>query len=173
MKKGFTLIELLVVIAIIAVLTAIALPNYLGIRQRANDSKKKQELVQIKNALRLYYADYQKYPAQVTSGTWAYKIMAGCGSDGITSCETAHCSMSFAAGSDCSANLKTYMKKFTDFNGTDTAGYGWNYRSDGADNFCIGVLLENVGDSEIIASQARCASYAGCNNQNMYVVCSD
>lgn len=172
MKKGFTLIELLVVIAIMAVLIAVALPNYLGIRQRANDSKKKQELAQIKNALRLYYSDYQKYPAQVTGGTWAYKIMAGCGADGTTTCETSHCGMSFASGADCSTNLKTYMKKFTDFNGTSD-GNGWNYRSDGNDNFCLSITLENAGDTEAAASVSRCnAGYAGCNGFG-YTVCAD
>ena len=58
-KSGFTLIELLVVISIIATLTAILLPNFMGARQRATDSQKKQEMVSIKNALRLFYNDTQ------------------------------------------------------------------------------------------------------------------
>jgi prepilin-type N-terminal cleavage/methylation domain-containing protein len=37
-EKGFTLIELLMVIIIIAVLAAIAIPTFLGQRERANDS---------------------------------------------------------------------------------------------------------------------------------------
>jgi prepilin-type N-terminal cleavage/methylation domain-containing protein len=62
-KKGFTLIELLVVISIIATLTAILLPNFMGARERANDASKKQSLVAIKNALRLFYNDTQNYPS--------------------------------------------------------------------------------------------------------------
>jgi prepilin-type N-terminal cleavage/methylation domain-containing protein len=61
-RKGFTLIELLVVISIIATLTAILLPNFMGARERATDSSKKQGLVAIKNALRLFYNDTQNYP---------------------------------------------------------------------------------------------------------------
>ncbi len=62
MKKGFTLIELLVVIAIIGVLTSVLLVNMVGIRGRASDVKRKSDLKQLKNALRLYYNDYQHYP---------------------------------------------------------------------------------------------------------------
>lgn len=62
-NKGFTLIELLVVIFIIGTLTGIILPNYLGARQRARDTQRKQDLQEIKTALRLYYNDHQSYPA--------------------------------------------------------------------------------------------------------------
>lgn len=56
------MIELLVAISIIAVLTAILLPNFVGTRERAEDAKKIQDAVAIKNALRLYYNDNQSYP---------------------------------------------------------------------------------------------------------------
>ena len=36
MRRAFTLIELLVVVAILAILTAIALPNFLAAQTRAN-----------------------------------------------------------------------------------------------------------------------------------------
>lgn len=62
MKKGFTLIELLVVIAIIGVLTSVLLANMVGVRARAADIKRKSDLKQFKNALRLYYNDHQHYP---------------------------------------------------------------------------------------------------------------
>ncbi|MFA5103139.1 MAG: type II secretion system protein, partial [Candidatus Thermoplasmatota archaeon] len=43
-KQGFTLIELLVAIAIMAVIMALAFPNYLSARERARDTKLKAEM---------------------------------------------------------------------------------------------------------------------------------
>ncbi len=68
-ETGFTLIELLVVLFIIGVLTALIFPNLMGARQRARDSQRKQDLVQIKNALRLYYNDNQRYPNSISFGS--------------------------------------------------------------------------------------------------------
>jgi len=62
-SKGFTLIELLVVIFIIGVLASLILSNILGARQRAEDVKRKNDLQEMKTALRLYYNDNQGYPA--------------------------------------------------------------------------------------------------------------
>ncbi len=66
-NSGFTLIELLVVIFIIGALTGIILPNFVGSRQRARDARRKQDLADIKNALRMYYNDNQAYPATLNT----------------------------------------------------------------------------------------------------------
>ncbi len=66
-SRGFTLIELLVVIGIIGTLTSLLLANFIGIRQRAADATRKEDLRQLKAALRLYYNDNQVYPASVPS----------------------------------------------------------------------------------------------------------
>lgn len=68
MKKGFTLVELLVVISIIGVLSAILMVNFVGTRERARDSQKIQDLNSIRNALRLYYNDFQSYPVSASCG---------------------------------------------------------------------------------------------------------
>lgn len=61
-QKGFTLIELIIVIAIIAILAAVAIPNYLGFRDRANIAAAKESLGSLRTALEVYRADHNNYP---------------------------------------------------------------------------------------------------------------
>ncbi|MGC9061908.1 prepilin-type N-terminal cleavage/methylation domain-containing protein [Calditerrivibrio sp.] len=62
-KKGFTLIELLVVVAIIAILAAIAIPQFAKYRQNAYNSAANSDIRNAKTALESYFADKQEYPA--------------------------------------------------------------------------------------------------------------
>lgn len=68
-KRGFTLIELLVVISIIGILAGLLLLNFVGVRGRAGDTKIKNDLRQLKSALRLYYNDNQGYPVTASMPT--------------------------------------------------------------------------------------------------------
>lgn len=61
-KKGFTLIELLIVVAIIAILAAIAIPQFSSYRQKAYNSSAVADLRNSKTAFEAYFADNQTYP---------------------------------------------------------------------------------------------------------------
>ena len=60
-EQGFTLIELLVVIIIIGILLAIAVPSYLGFRDRAANSAAKSNLRAALPSAEAYYADNGTY----------------------------------------------------------------------------------------------------------------
>ena len=56
-REGFTLIELLIVVAIIAMLAAIAVPNFLEAQARAKVARAKADLRTIATALESYSVD--------------------------------------------------------------------------------------------------------------------
>lgn len=55
--KGFTLIELMVVVLIIAILIAIAIPTFLGLRKRAQDRAAQSNLRNALTAAKAFYTD--------------------------------------------------------------------------------------------------------------------
>ncbi|MGZ4353147.1 MAG: prepilin-type N-terminal cleavage/methylation domain-containing protein [Gaiellaceae bacterium] len=59
--EGFTLIELLVVIIIIGILLAIAVPSYLGFKDRANKSAAQANVRAAIPAVETYFADNNTY----------------------------------------------------------------------------------------------------------------
>lgn len=61
-RNAFTLIELLIVVAIIAILAAIAVPNFLEAQVRAKVSRARTDLRTIATGLEAYFADNNKYP---------------------------------------------------------------------------------------------------------------
>jgi len=61
-RFAFTLIELLIVVAIIAILAAIAVPNFLEAQTRSKVSRVKGDMRSIATALEAYAVDSNNYP---------------------------------------------------------------------------------------------------------------
>lgn len=62
-RLAFTLIELLFVVVVIAVLAAISVPNFLEAQVRSKVSRVRGDMAALSMALRSYYADHGRYPA--------------------------------------------------------------------------------------------------------------
>ena len=148
--KGFTLIELIVVISIIGVLSTLIINNLNDARARARDTKRKQELSGLKTALRLYYNDYQTYPAAPGGSD----DILGCGASGTDACG--------GTGADFSTTGTVYMKQLPEFS--------YYSQDDSGDGFTVKVTLENPSDPDLAATQARCE---GVHETTDFVLCED
>jgi type IV pilus assembly protein PilA len=70
-EQGFTLIELLVVIIIIGILLAIAVPSYLGFKDRAANNAAKANLRAAVPSAEAYYQDNGAYTGMTTAALTA------------------------------------------------------------------------------------------------------
>jgi prepilin-type N-terminal cleavage/methylation domain-containing protein len=76
---GFTLIELLIVVAIIAILAAIAIPNFLAAQTRAKVSKQKAGMATAVTAVESYAVDNSVYPpCRINPGKWLFEFPIEC-----------------------------------------------------------------------------------------------
>ena len=79
-KKGFTLIELLIVVAIIAILAAIAVPNFLEAQTRSKISRCLADMRTLTTAIEAYAVDNKCYPPIVAPNSPTAGDTSGTGS---------------------------------------------------------------------------------------------
>lgn len=79
-QESFTLIELLVVVAVIAILAAIAVPNFLEAQTRSKISRAISEVRTVATALEIYRVDFNQYPPHselLVTGVFQYPASVG------------------------------------------------------------------------------------------------
>lgn len=72
-KKGFTLIEIIIVIIVMAILAAVSIIAYNNAQSRSRDTIRVNDLSNMNNAIKMYYADQKQYPSFPAgcSGYWS------------------------------------------------------------------------------------------------------
>lgn len=161
--KGFTLIELLVVVTVIGILAGLISVNLFGARQRAQDAKKKADLLELKKALLLYNSDFGHYPK-----TGNGLALNACGPNGDQACPICPTATFAAGGSDGCRNV--YAKSLTRSGNYFEFRY---YPCNSGDDFRIKINLSNASDPDIADSQARCSACGTTYGPTDYVLCGE
>ena len=75
--RGFTLIEILIVITLIVVLASMGMASYTNSVRRAREAVLREDLFRIRDAIDQFYADKNKYPAdlsELVSGNYMRRV---------------------------------------------------------------------------------------------------
>lgn len=151
-RKGFTLVEFMVAMSLVAILSGLAMTNFMGSQRRGRDVRRQQDLGQYRVALENY--------ASVTGGVYPNDV-AGNGDSGG------------GGGIFGSAGpLGSYMSGFP----KDPQGYNYYYRADtGGITWVLRACMESDRKVFEICSNGKTGSITGSNCasiSSMTAVCS-
>jgi general secretion pathway protein G len=147
-QKGFTLIEMLVVISIIGLLATLVAANLNSARSRARDAERKSDMKNIQTALRIYYNDNGRYPAND-------------GSNQMRACEPG--TNSCVWGEEWNVGTTVYMQTLPKDPLSPTQDYRYIMGSatdaTDTDSYTLQACLENKSDTNGVVADSWCPSY--------------
>lgn len=166
-KRGFTLIEILITVSIVALLSGLVMINIIGNLAKARDSKRKNDLRELKTSLDLYYNINNMYPPSASSG-WPPSFD---GNETITGCGVLTTPTACAWGSAWSQGGVVYMSPLPK-DPTGTQAYFYRRASSGRLTYLLVAKMERSFDPDITRSQEICADPTVYQFQpGWYIVC--
>jgi len=134
MKKGFTLIELLIVVAIIAILAAIAVPNFLEAQTRSKVARVRADHRSMATGIETYFLDNNQYPAfhADTGGGPTNAVIVDAGLPNYTSVNTRSFAIDDNNDADRLNSITTpisYLSSYPADPFADTRGLSFRYYS--------------------------------------------
>ncbi|MDQ1437098.1 MAG: type pilus assembly protein PilA [Acidimicrobiaceae bacterium] len=120
-EDGFTLIELMVVVLIIAILLAIAIPTFLGARQRAQDRAAQSDIRNALTAEKTFYTDNQAYTATVGTLTGIESALTYVAGSGTTAAVGVALKPAVTAGDNNGVCIGKVSKSGTSFSVLEVA----------------------------------------------------
>ncbi len=162
---GFTLIEMLIAVSLIGILSTIGLTMYSQGQKLARDTKRKQDLKEIKTALNLYFQDTRTFP-QAT--TWVNSFNGGTWIPGLTNNYIDRIPQDpRKAAATCTVHTTSscYLYGYLTLNSTNTNC------PPSTQHFVLAANLENASDQLANAQQA----YSLCDgttflNTSLYII---
>src|SRR6266481_6030447 len=136
-EDGFTLIELMVVVLIIAILIAIAVPTFLGARQRAADRAAQSDLRNGYTSAKVIYSDNETFSGATAAALLAAEPSITFIQNGITTDAKVHV-MEGETTTDPQAWLAVR------YSATSKNYFGWQATSGGTVTKCKGTATTAV-----------------------------
>ena len=176
--QGFSLIELLVVITIISILVSFGTVAFTISQKKARDSRRKNDLKNVKQAMEFYYSETGHYPFGSVG-----RIV--CSNDGIFDAAFKNWGTEFFCTRVGSGETVSFIEKLPmDPKGTTHSTSGYRYDIGGSGQlpatFTLSATLENtndpeacVPDSEDCLAKIGCVPYNGATYKRNFCVKND